>query len=79
MCDSPYLLQHVAAFVISREYCGLLGLTGHPVVADRAVIHLKPVPKFIWVGGGEEGRKPQVLEGKRLLGNLWKVLQAALF
>ena len=53
--SGPYLLQHVAAFVISREDHGPLGLGRDPVVADGAIVHLKCVPKFIWVGGGERG------------------------
>lgn len=56
----PYLLQHVAAFVISREDSGPPGLGRDPVVADGAVAHFKSVPKFICgVGEGRDGARAQ--------------------
>lgn len=42
-----YLLQDVAALVICLEGCRLPGHRADPVVADRTVVHLKPVPKLI--------------------------------
>lgn len=44
---APFLLQHVASFVISREDCRPLGLCHNPVVAAGAVIHLRLVLRFI--------------------------------
>lgn len=41
------------------------------MVADGAIIHLKPVPKFIWRVG--VGRKASAGEGE-VAGSLWKSL-----
>lgn len=47
LSSDPYLLQHVATSVVSREDGGSQGPGGDPVVADRAVVDLELVPKFI--------------------------------
>ena len=47
LSSDPYLLQHVATSVVSREDGGSQGPGSDPVVADRAVVDLELVPKFI--------------------------------